>query len=59
MATYKQLECMMIDDKEVAGERIRIIETEFPPEFSQMEFIVIQGTKYINKRFTSGSQEKL
>lgn len=60
MATDKQIECMKVDEKEVAGERVNIVETEFPPELSTFRSITASGVKYINKNFTfSGSQEKL
>ena len=58
MATDKQIECMKVDEKEVAGERVNIVETEFPNEYLKMAYIIISGTKYINKGFTSGSPEK-
>lgn len=60
MIADKQVECMTIDDKEVAGERLRVVKTEFPPELSTFRSITASGVKYINKNFTfSGFQEKL
>ena len=58
MATDRRIECMILNDEEVAGERVNIVETEFPNEYLKMAYIIISGTKYINKGFTSGSPEK-
>lgn len=60
VATKNQIECTIIENREVAGERLRIIETEFPPELYSFKSIIAGGVKYINKNFTfSAFQEKL
>ena len=58
MATDRRSECMILNDEEVAGEQMCIVAAEFPNEYSKMAYIIISGTKYINKGFTSGSPEK-
>lgn len=57
MVTYQSLNvCNEAIEEGVAGEReYTVIKTDFPTDYSKVEHIIISGTMYVNRKFTSGS----